>query len=414
MKYISSAAGDGSGKTESGIGVSKKSVVIISSSGETVPFLRGILVQSLAEAGLGFDEAYAMAQKVREALVRQETIRAGELRELVAEILEQHLGAEARQAYEDGLRGERDILVRAPSRAAPFSVGLLSHYLEGCAIGREEALKGARTVQEILLQRNLPDIDSKELRQVVYTTLKRDCCAEVADRYLSRCHFEDSRQPLIILVGGPSGSGKSTVTARLAYLLDISHTQSTDMMREIIRCYLAPHVVPTLGYSSYEAWRGLPEVELPSGRRSTDNPVIAGFLSQAATVRVALEATIARALKEHQDIIVDGVHVLPSRMDLQEAREKAVVVTVTLAVTTLKRLGRQLHRRSREQPNRDAPVHTKNLEAIWDIQSFMLDQAESSETPVIVNWNPDETARMILEVVMDRIGKRFPADPGAL
>ncbi len=394
--------------------MSKKSVVIVSSSGEKVPFLRGILVQTLAEAGLGFDEAYAMAQRVRDALASVESIGSGELRELVAKLLEQHLGVETRQAYETGQGLEREVIVRAPSRAAPFSVGILRHYLEGCAIERDEALKSARTVQEILRQRNLPDIDTKDLRRVVFETLRRDNCTQAADRFLSRCRFEDSHQPLIILVGGPPGSGKSTVTARLAYQMDITHTQSTDMMREIIRCYLAPHVVPTLGYSSYEAWRGLPEMDLQSGRRVTDNPVISGFLSQAATVRVALEATIARALKEHQDIIVDGVHVLPSQMDLDEVREKAVVVSVTLAVTTLKRLGRQLQRRSREQPNRDSTGHQENLEAIWDIQTFMLDQAERSDTPVIVNWNSDETVRLTLEEVMDRITDRFHPDPDVL
>jgi 2-phosphoglycerate kinase len=297
---------------------------------------------------------------------------------------------------------------------APFSVGLLSRYLEGCAVEREDALKSARTVQDILRLRKVPEINSNALRCVVYQTLKRDQSELVANRYLSRCHFEDSRQPLIILIGGPSGSGKSTVTSGLAYLLDISHTQSTDMMREIIRCYLASHVVPTLSYSSFEAWRGLPEVDLQSKRRVTDNPVIAGFLSQAGTVRVALEATIARALKEHQDIIVDGVHVLPSQMDLDEVREKAVLVPIVLAVTTVKRLGRQLRRRSREQPNRDSSRQQEDLDAIWDIQTYMLDQAERSNTPVIVNWNPDETVRLILEEVMNRISERFPATPSLL
>jgi 2-phosphoglycerate kinase len=153
---------------------------------------------------------------------------------------------------------------------------------------------------------------------------------------------------------------------------------------------------------------------LQSGKKATNNTVIAGFLSQAELVRVALEATIARALKEHQDIIVNGVHVLPSHLNLEEARKTAVVVQVTLAVTTLKRLGRQLQRRSREQPNRDSSRHRENLQAIWDIQTFMLDKAELSKTPVIVNWNPDETVRLILEQVMEEITRRFPPDPDAL
>jgi 2-phosphoglycerate kinase len=92
--------------------------------------------------------------------------------------------------------------------------------------------------------------------------------------------------------------------------LDIVRTQSTDMMREIIRCYLVPHVAPTLGYSSFDAWRGLPQVE--GSAASAQDPVIAGFLAQFGTVRVALEATIVRAVKERTDLIVDGVHVMPT------------------------------------------------------------------------------------------------------
>lgn len=394
--------------------MAKKSVEIVASNGEKVPFLRGILVQSLVEAGLGFEDAYAMAQRVREAVAAVDGMPAGELREVVAEHLEQHCGKDIRRAYEVSQAGHREILVRTPSSAAPFSVGLMSRYLEGCAIEREQALSCARTVQEILLQLDVQEIDTKELQRVIYGTLQRDCSVQVADRYLSRCHFEDSRQPLIILVGGPPGSGKSTVASALAYLLGITHTQSTDMMREIIRCYLAPHIAPALGYSSFEAWRGLPDVELQAGLQQTGNPVIAGFLSQAGTVRVALEATIDRALQEHQDIIIDGVHVLPSQMNLDEARKQAVVVPVVLAVTTIEKLGHRLRGRSREQPNRDSSRHQENLQAIWDIQAFMLDQAQRSDVPVFINWNPDETAHQVLEEVMTRISERFPADPTTL
>lgn len=356
-----------------------------------------------------------MAQRVRESLASADEIDMVSLRDLVAELLEQGYGPKFRQAYESGREGGREIMVRTPTREAPFSVGLLSRYLEGCAVSRKDALDGARTVQEILRQqRGATAIDSRELRRVIFDTLKRDCCAEVADRYLSRCRFEDSSQPLIILIGGPSGAGKSTVTADVAYRLEIARTQSTDLIREIVRSYLAPHVVPTLGYSSFEAWKGLPEIE-PLGRhRLEDNLVIAGFLSQFDTIKAALEATIDRAVKEHQDLVVDGVHVMPARMDLKKWEQKAVVVPITLAVTTMGRLARQLGRRSREQPDRRSAPHQEQLDAIWDIQTYMLDQAEKSSIPIIVNWRLDDSVRRILDEVMKRITERFPPEPASL
>ena len=392
----------------------KKTFIVISSAGQRVPFLRGILVQSLVAAGLGFKDAYATAQSVRDALGSVDEIGSGALRELVADLLQKRFGPALRQAYEAGPEQGGEITVRTPSRAGPFSVGILSRYLEGCAIDRKQTLEGARSVHEILRRQPASEVDSKALQRIVFESLKQKCCAEAADRFLSRRRFERSGLPLIILVGGTSGTGKSTVTAELAYLLDIVRTQSTDMMREIIRCYLPPHVVPTLGFSSVEAWRGLPEVEPVMGEMVTENPVIAGFLSQFGTVKVALEATIARAVKERVDLIVDGVHVLPGKLDLSEAQKKAVVVPIVLAVTNAERLAHQLRRRGREQPERGDSRRRKHLEAIWNLQSYMLDQAEKDAIPVIANWRVRETVHRILEEVMARIGESFPADPSAL
>ncbi len=392
----------------------KKTFVVTSSAGQRVPFLRGILVQSLVAVGLGFEDAYATAQSVRDTLGAVDEIGSLALRELVADRLQARFGSALRQAYEAGPEQGGEITVRTPSRAGPFSVGILSRYLEGCAIEREQALEGARTVHEILHRQPVSVVDSKALQRIVFETLKQKCCVEAADRFLSRRRFESSGLPLIILVGGTSGTGKSTVTAELAYLLDIVRTQSTDMMREIIRCYLAPHVVPTLGFSSAEAWRGLPEVEPVMGGWVTENPVVAGFLSQFGTVKGALEATIARAVKEGIDLIVDGVHVLPGKLDLDEARKKAVVVPLMLAVTNIDRLALQLKRRGREQPERGDSRRHNHLEAIWNLQSYMLDQAEKDAIPVIANWGLEETVRRVLAEVMACIVERFPADPAAL
>jgi 2-phosphoglycerate kinase len=387
--------------------MSSKPFVLERGTGRKVPFLRGILVQSLVDSGLSFAHAYEVARRIRTLLDKEEkTVDTASLREMVAKELDQRWGAGARRSYETGGEGG-PILVREGGREEPFSVGMLTHRLEGCGIRHDEASQGARLVQAFLREREDPAIDAHDLRRIVYDTLKRDCCSEAADRYLSRCRFDDSGVSLVVLIGGATGAGKSTVATRLAYLLDIVRTQSTDMMREIIRCYLVPHVAPTLGFSSFEAWRGLPEVEPLVQGSATESPVVSGFLAQFGTVRVALEAAIFRAVKERHDLIVDGVHVLPSRLDLAAIEEKAVVVPLMLAVTTLTKLDDHLLRRSREQPDRDSELHRSTLASIWQLQTFMVDQAEKADIPVIANWSLDET----MDEVMGRILERFPPDP---
>ena len=386
--------------------------MVESVTGERVPFLRGILVQSLVDAGLAFTEAYAIAKRVRNQLVGDaEVLTTAELRRLVGEEVERRLGSEARTDYDAG-GGINRVLVKRAGGVEPFSTGFLARHLEGCGIRAAVAARGAALVHASLREQGLVQVGHKELRQIIYATLKGAGMKAAANRFLSRCRFNDSGLPLVILIGGATGAGKSTVATRLAYLLDIVRTQSTDLMREIIRCYLVPHVAPTLGYSSFDAWRGLPRVE-GSGKGSQD-PVIAGFLAQFGTVRVALEATIARAVKERTDLIVDGVHVLPTHLDLTEIREKAVVVPLILAVSTRARLDEQFQRRSREAPDRDSVRHREMLSEIWTLQNFMVDQAEKADIPVIVNWELDETINQVMDEVMRHIVARFPPDQEAL
>ena len=392
--------------------MSSKAFMVESVTGERVPFLRGILVQSLVDAGLSFTDAYAIAKRVRNQLVGDaEVLTTAELRRLVGEEVERRLGSEARTDYDAG-GGINRVLVKRAGGVEPFSTGFLARHLEGCGIRAAVAARGAALVHASLREQGLVQVGHKELRQIIHASLKGAGMKAAANRFLSRCRFNDSGLPLVILIGGATGAGKSTVATRLAYLLDIVRTQSTDLMREIIRCYLVPHVAPTLGYSSFDAWRGLPRVE-GSGKGSQD-PVIAGFLAQFGTVRVALEATIARAVKERTDLIVDGVHVLPTHLELTEIREKAVVVPLILAVSTRARLDEQFQRRSREAPDRDSARHREMLSEIWTLQNFMVDQAEKADIPVIVNWELDETVNQVMDEVMRHIVARFPPDQEAL
>ena len=373
-----------------------KIVVIKEPGGDRVPFLRGILVQSLLSAGLSFKDAYGTALAVRKGLSNDTVITTAELRARVAKHLEREFSPKLRHDYEAETERQQSIIVRSDRGDSPFSVGILTRSLEACVIDRKLALEVTLRVQEAIQKSGQTKINPPALRRLIYQSLKEHSTTEAANYYLSRRQFKTSGKPLIILVGGATGTGKSTICFELAYRLDVVRTQSTDMMREIIRSYLAPHVVPTLGYSSFDAWRGLPGTKVRDGHRKTDSPVIAGFLAQFSNVKSALEATIARALKERQDMIIDGVHVLPMELDLAKAREEAVVVSVMLAVTTRQQLTNQLSWRSREQPDRGSDRYLEKLDAIWELQSFLLNLADQAHIPVIANWTIEDTVREVL------------------
>jgi 2-phosphoglycerate kinase len=75
-----------------------------------------------------------------------------------------------------------------------------------------------------------------------------------------------------------------------------------------------------------------------------------------------------------------------------------VVVPVMLAVTTRQQLRNQFTWRGREQPDRGSSRYLKQLDAIWELQTFLLNQADNAKVPVIANWTIENTVRDIMQL----------------
>lgn len=365
-------------------------------------------MESLARTGLSFQDAYLLAQSVRDKLGDKTEITIETLREQVTAQLREQFGESLAESYVLGISQERQIMVRTSADEVPFSAGLLSRSLQACAIERTDALETAQQVHEYLRKQEETVVEHTALRKIVYEHLQTHCSQTAADRFLSWKHFKDSGLPLIVLVGGITGTGKSTLTTELAYQLNIVRTQSTDMMREIVRCYLPPKKIPTLSYSSFEAWRGL-----GSGRdeasKADDKEVVRGFMTQLEIVKPGLQATIRRAVKENHDLIVDGVHVLPSALDLDITHDQAIVIPLMLVVANKKTLAKRLKRRAKEQPERASSRYLKQLDQIWTLQSHLVSEAEKHMTPLIFNADVEEALHELMMHISSTISQRFPA-----
>lgn len=384
-----------------------KLFIIKSATDERIPFLRGVLVESLVRAGLSFQDAYLIAQSMRSSIEKKVEITTDTLKEIVSAEVRKRFGASLAKSYELGYSRERQVMVQTSTDKVPFSAGILSRSMQACAIQRTEALETAKQVHEFLQKGETTLINHITLREIVYEHLKKYCSQAAADRFLSWRRFKESGLPLIILVGGMTGTGKSTLTTELAYQLNIVRTQSTDMMREIVRCYLPPIEIPTLSYSSFEAWRGLAE-EGQSAAEYDDRDVIRGFLAQYKVVKHGLEATIYRAVKESHDLIIDGVHVLPSKLELDIARDQAVVIPLMLAVPHKKTLEKRLKHREREQPERASSRYLKQIDQIWALQSYLVNEAEEHDIPLIINEEIEGALSEILMHISNTITRNFP------
>ena len=158
-----------------------KIVVIKAPEGDRVPFLRGILVQSLLSAGLSFQDAYATAQAVREGLENREEITTTELKTHVALQLEERFDRVTRLNYETSPAREQKVLVLTRKRRSPFSVGILTRSLEACVIDNASAHEVALRVQQAVQEGGEYEIDSSSLRRLIHQSLQRFCSMDAAD-----------------------------------------------------------------------------------------------------------------------------------------------------------------------------------------------------------------------------------------
>jgi 2-phosphoglycerate kinase len=217
--------------------------------------------------------------------------------------------------------------------------------------------------------------------------------------------FRRSGLPLIILIGGCTGTGKSTLAAELSLRLDIGRTQSTDILREVVRLFVPEEDAPEIHTSSYDAWQVLSS---PT-RISTDeaSPLTEGYLAQAARLAVAVDGVIARSIKERASTIIEGIHAHPAYHQRLLERD-AVIAPVLLTIPSADGLKQHFVRRGEQSPSRSASRYLKNFESIWQLQAYFIDEATRCGVPVIPNIELDKTISRVMEAITQRLAERFP------
>jgi 2-phosphoglycerate kinase len=128
-------------------------------------------------------------------------------------------------------------------------------------------------------------------------------------------------------------------------------------------------------------------------------------------MKLALEATIDRAIEERHHLILEGVHVVPTELNLDVKPGEAVVIPIMLATMKKELLRKQLIRRGREKNKRQAAHYLENLDDIWELQSWLLDEADKAEVPIIENWYIEDTVSAALDLVIGVLMKHYPSQP---
>jgi 2-phosphoglycerate kinase len=364
------------------------------------PFSKGILSQALIAVGMKPNEAYQVAEKIEERLLKRKLPRVekSQLKRMVFNELRREHGPELAKKYLEWKKVTSPIVVREEGGSGvPFSKGILSQSLEAAGIDPNISHALALTIEKTLLRREGREVTRSELRELTVATLRKKYSSSYANRYLLWRRLRQPVRPLIILIGGTAGTGKSTIGVELAHRLGITRVISTDSVREVMRIMFSAELMPTIHRSSFDAWQAY---DWPKGTR--DDVVIAAFMEQALRVSAGIYALMDRALNEKISTIIDGVHVVPGFIK-RDYGEKALICK--LVVTTEdEAIHRERFRiRSEQTSTRGAEKYLSNFESIRKIQDFIVLQAHMHGVPVFDNESFDQTVATIVKYLTDSI-----------
>ncbi|NJE01408.1 2-phosphoglycerate kinase [Thermococcus sp. JdF3] len=292
------------------------------------------------------------------------------------------------------------IIVTDPESGArlPFSRGILTRSITLAGVDVGIAYIIATEVQKELNSRNAKFVTTEEIRELTYRKLIDHGLKEAAKRYLFWRQLRRLKVPITILLGGATGVGKSTIATELAFRLGIRSVIGTDTVREVMRKIIAPELLPDLHTSSFLAWTAAGRVK---GR---DSPLIRGFEEQVRHVSVGLKAVLERAHKEGFNTVIEGIHLVPGYVELDD-RDFMYVVTVG----SKRDLEARFYERARYS-KRPAEYYIEHIDAIMEIQDFIVEMAREHGVRVINNVELESTVDVIMEDIMERLMRKMGRD----
>ena len=385
-----------------------KTLITDSSEGTSTPFLRGILTRSLTDSGMSFDDAYQLATNIRQQIGHESNLTTQELRRLVLLELRKLKAHDVLDAFEHNAPASY-VMVRKPTgETAPFSRIEHRRSLISTGLSADKAAFITHLIYQQLADSQQTEVESDHLGLLTYEELKQQFSNEIANRYLVWVDYIRGQRPLILLIGGTTGSGKSTIATEVAHRLGIIRTQSTDMLREVMRMMIPERLLPALHTSSFNAWREMPAYN--ESTTVTEEMMINGYLHQSELVSVPVEAVIQRALREHVSLIVEGVHIHPGLIERIRTESDAVIVPVMLAVLKQDNLKRQLQGRGVTSPERSSQsMYLSNFDRIWGLQSYLLSEADNSSMQILENDEKEKTADRVMHTIIEDLQTGFTA-----
>lgn len=377
--------------------MSKDGLYVVDGDQKT-PFLRGMITHSLIARGLSFNDAYKAAQIVRDRARPQGEISRQELSSLIRRIVKEEFSGHYQKKVP---KAAPTILVEGQQSSFPFSKGVLSQSLQAAGIEPSLGFDIAREIESFLLGKGSNRVGRDELRRLTYEALVRMGDNNSAERYLLWRLFrldpnaafpQSATKPLAILFGGATGTGKSSIAAEAAHRLGIRHVHSTDAIRQIMRLMFSRDLLPAIHASSFQAW----QMEADADDQSR---VIEAFVEQSRRVVVGVRAILDRAVQERLSLLVEGIHLVPGLLPLEEFEDRLHLVPVVVSTLKKKAHLSRFPQREEQSAQRSAQRYRTYFSQIRTIQDYILEMADNHDIPIVDNMDLEETIPEVLSVI---------------
>lgn len=204
------------------------------------------------------------------------------------------------------------------------------------------------------------------------------------------------RKPYVILIGSASGIGKSTIASELARELGIKHLIETDFIRAIVRGIIGPDYAPSLHKSSFDAYTTLRDKE--RFNKNTDSLIEAGFEDHASFVIPAIERVIRRAVDDYDDVVIEGVHLVPGFIDIDKFKNDASIHFFILTAD------KEIHKErfvKRAMKIKRGGKHLEYFKENRIINDYLVKSAVEHGVPVINNMNIDTSIKRMLTLIRE-------------
>lgn len=299
---------------------------------------------------------------------------------------------------------DRDVQLIDEGDEAPFSKGLMAQTLMATGLAPEQAYGVAAAVERRLRRRGPAALTLADLHEIAREQLGDLQGDILIQRFRQWQTLRRLETPLIVLIGGATGVGKSTLATELAHRLGITRVISTDMVRQTMRAFFAPELMPAIHTSSFDAASAV-RVPVP---RETDLSKV-GFMEQTKAVSVGIEAIVARGIDEAQRMVIEGVHIVPGFLERSRWRE-ALVLEFVLAVQDKARHRGNFSVREWETGGiRPLRRYLDHFAQIRRIQKYIVGRAAALGVPVVDNPSLDENLSEVLGAILERVEEQSAA-----